>query len=288
MKPSRFLPALAVVPLLAACGPKLVREPVFTSENGGVSVERRRMVEGDQPVARGWKHPSVISDVRLAHILAQLLYEDPDGAKQPLVRSEHVYDLAAGMVKAFAAAGPDDEVVARLLSIERRMGIFTVEKVTALRAHFEPDFLVLELFAVERAIDRGSRTYSESDYQAPASLPDTKLSVKLVAGESISLRGPRGYQVAWRDAVFARPISLSLRGGKLRRRTILMEAEPEELAPELPESDLTPEQREAQLRALDALDAERRAGGVTEAEFQRRRRLILEGRLEDAGYGRQP
>ena len=44
-----------------------------------------------------------------------------------------------------------------------------------------------------------------------------------------------------------------------------------------------PELRDAQLRALDQLDAARRSGIVTEAEFQKRRRLVLEGKLEEAG-----
>jgi hypothetical protein len=45
---------------------------------------------------------------------------------------------------------------------------------------------------------------------------------------------------------------------------------------------------DAQRRALDQLDAARRTGLVSEAEFQRRRRLVLEGRLAEAGYGEAP
>jgi hypothetical protein len=45
---------------------------------------------------------------------------------------------------------------------------------------------------------------------------------------------------------------------------------------------------DAQIRALDQLEGARRSGLVTEAEFQRRRRLILQGRLEEAGYAPGP
>jgi hypothetical protein len=42
------------------------------------------------------------------------------------------------------------------------------------------------------------------------------------------------------------------------------------------------------MRALDEIDAARRAGLITESEFLRRRRLVLEDRLEEAGYGAEP
>ena len=64
-----------------------------------------------------------------------------------------------------------------------------------------------------------------------------------------------------------------------------MEAEPEELAPPTQEGYTSPILRNAQLEALDRLDEDRRSGEVPEQEFQRRRRLILDGRLDEAGYG---
>jgi hypothetical protein len=287
---------LAAALLLPACGPKLVRVPVYTSPSGSVSVLQRHLEEDGEPVARGWQHPAVISDVRLAHILAQLSYEDDQDRPQPVFRSEHVYDLAQGMTGAFANAGPDQEIVASAYSVDRRFGIFTIEKVTSIRAHFETDLLLIEFFALEHALekDRGGRT--ERRFEAPAELPESRLPVKLVAGHAITPQRGRGFQVAWRDPVFARPISLSGRGGQLRRRTILLEAEPEEERPDgspsepgvAPEPGVAQELRDAQLGALDDLDAQRRAGRITEAEFLERRRLVLDGRLDQAGYGADP
>ena len=78
-----------------------------------------------------------------------------------------------------------------------------------------------------------------------------------------------------------------MRDGKLQRRTILLqeeEASEAPVPPPIPEGAPSNALRDAQLRALDQLDAARRSGLVTEAEFQRRRRLILEGRIEEAGY----
>ncbi len=300
MRPSRTAPLLAAILLLPACGPELVREPVYTSEQRTVRIELRRMVDGDQSVPRGFRHPATISDVRLAHILAHFTYKDKKGRKHPVIRSEHVYDLAEGMNKAFRLATPDDEVVAEAYGMDRRLQIFTVDKVTAFQAHFDPDYLLIEFFAIEKAVEKDPTNYSKRTYKVPNELSDKELPVELLPGTAYAVRNNRGYQIDWRDPVFARPISMSLRGGKLRRRTILLEAEPEDEAPEAsgererpepgdaPAAEMTPEQRDAQLRALDELDGARRSGLVTELEFQRRRRLILEGRLEEAGYGPGP
>ncbi|MCZ6571488.1 MAG: hypothetical protein O7B23_15160, partial [Deltaproteobacteria bacterium] len=54
--------------------------------------------------------------------------------------------------------------------------------------------------------------------------------------------------------------------------------EPEALKP--PSTAL----RDAQMQALDQIDAARRSGLISESEYRRRRRLVLEGRLEEAGY----
>ena len=275
---------------LAGCGPELVRQPIYTSEDGRVDVQLRRTLGDGGTLGRGYAHPAVISDVRLAHILAHLSYRGSDRDTLPLIRSLQVFDLAEGLARAFAAAGPDDEVVARAHMTDRRLQIFTQEKVTSFRAHFEGDFLVLELFAVEEQVEKDPRNYTSHPYEPPAELPTSGLRVELLAGEAHSLLGSRGFQIAWRDPVFRRPVSLSLRDGGIRRRTILMETDEEGPVPERPAASvpIAPELRDAQLSALDRLDGVRRSGLITEAEFQRRRRLVLEGLLEEAGYGPQP
>ena len=110
-----------------------------------------------------------------------------------------------------------------------------------------------------------------------------------VAGEAIRPRGPRGYEVDWRDPFFRKAVSFSALSGEVRRREILMEAEPEDdLAAPGAAIEITPEIRQAQMKALDQLDGLRRSGEITEGDFQRRRRLVLEGRLEEAGYEPTP
>jgi hypothetical protein len=284
VKPSSLVALSLALPLLA-CGPKLVRETIYTSENESVTVQLRRTMDGDTPVPRGYQQPIVISDVRLAHILAQLQFQDKKGSKA-LIRSQNVYDLAEGLRAALAQAGPDDETVATVYMRDKNLGVFTADKVTAFRVAAEDDWLVFEFFVVEGRLDSQS-TSNDGRYAVPTRLPDSRLPVDLLAGEAQTLAGSRGLRVDWRDDSFRRAVSFSSDG--IRRRTILMEAEPEAEAPEpRAASGLSPESRDAQLDALDHLDEDRQAGLITEGEFQRRRRLILEGRLEEAGYSEEP
>jgi hypothetical protein len=64
---------------------------------------------------------------------------------------------------------------------------------------------------------------------------------------------------------------------------------PDESEPKVPAAQTVPKGlADAQIRALDQLDAARQSGLIKEAEYQRRRRLILEGKLDEAGYGTAP
>ena len=278
--------ALLCAVAFPACAPKLVREPVYESGDASIEVGLRHQEKGGEKLPRGYHHPALISDVRIAHILAHLQYEDRVGNKQPMIRSLQIYDLAEGLSKALKRAGPDDEVVAVAYHHERSFGIFTTDRVSSFRVYVLGDSLMIDFFDVDKRLDKQSGSVRTEKYDVPTELPETRLAIDLVAGESHVLRGTRGYAVDWRSPFFRRPVSLSLQG--VRRRTILMEAEPEAEAPEPAPVEVSPELRNAQLQALDALDAQRRAGSIPEAEFQRRRRLVLEGRLDEAGFAPAP
>ncbi len=268
--------------LCSGCGPKLVRETVYESD--GVHVELRRTVKGGSPLARGYEHPAMIAAVRVAHIVALINYEDAKGAQHPTIRSEHVYPLGEGVAQALAKASPDDEVAVAVFAVERRLGVFQHKRVTAFRAFMREDELVLEFYSINALIERGSPRGSE--YKIPEEVPSWKPDFRLVPAEAQRQDGPRVLKVEWRNSYFARPPSLRLRDGQLQRRTILMEeelpVEPEALKP--PSTAL----RDAQMQALHQIDAARRSGLISESEYRRRRRLVLEGRLEEAGYGTKP
>jgi hypothetical protein len=243
------------------------------------------MLEGGEPVARGYNHPATIADVRLAHILGSLNYETPKGKRRPAVRTNHLYELAEGLAKALQEAGPDDEIAAAAFGRDRRLLLFAEDRVTSFRAWIQGNQLYLEFYTVEELLEEPGVANESEKYRIPTATPRGKAGFRLVAGPAVVLAGPQAVAVDWRNPQFRRPIGLGIGSSGIRRQTILMEAPPEEegsLAP-------TPEGfSDTQLRALDELDGARRAGLITEIEFQRRRNLILEGKLEEAGYGAEP
>lgn len=269
---------------LASCGPRLVRQTIFETERSQVLI--RHTVEGGKVVARGRAQPAQIADVRLAHILASITHEDREGERSPTIRSEHVYELAEGMAKAFAKAGPDDEIVGVAHARDRRLGIFTDERVTAFRSWMaEPGLLMLEFFAIEDAMPEPSERGAPRSWEPPATLPGERPPFKLIAGEAQSSSGARGLSIDWRNDYYRQPVAMRIRGGKVKRRTILLEAPAEDLPAPVGSQPLPANLSDAQRQAIDRLDAARREGRIRESDYQRRRALVLEGRLDEAGEG---
>ncbi len=281
---SFFFAALAVC-ALAGCAPKIVRERIYDKPTARVEL-RHRMKDG-AIVPRGYAQPATIADVRIAHILASLAYEDSDEKRQAVIRSEFVYPLAEGIALALAKAGPDDEIAAAAFPRDRRLGIFTDERVTAFRLVLVGDQMQIELYAVEQELEREGKV-SAREYEIPTELPTLEPRFKVVIGEAQSKLGSRGVEVAWRDPYFRRPVTLSFRQGQARRRTVLMEMPPDASPAKAADTPLPPNLSDAQLRALDQLDARRQSGLVKESDYQRSRRLILENKLDPAGYGTVP
>ncbi len=278
------LALVAAAALCAACGPKLVRETVMRDEN--VLVELRETVDGGEVVPRGYSQPATIADVRLAHILASITHEDSKGKRVPTIRSSHIYELAEGIAKALLEATPDQEVMAAAFSRDRRLGIFTDDHVTILSAYLQSDELVLQFYGIEKKLDRDrGKIDSDSGFETPDKLPSTRPDFRLIPGEGQTRNGARGLTIHWRDPYYRDPVSLRYRFGQVRRRTILLEQEDsggETLPPPGPDPDALSDE---QLRALDQLEAARYAGYLTESEYQRRRRLVLAGKVDEAGYG---
>jgi hypothetical protein len=277
--------ALAAI-WLAGCGPKLVRTPVFQKDKPGVRVELQHRVQSDAVIPRGFDQPATISDVRIAHILANLTYEgkDKDAKRQPAIRSEFVYDLAAGISTALAQATADDEIAAAAFPEDRRLGIFSDNRVTSFRLHLEGDSMQIEFMNIEDPLEKEGKKVGFSEYQIPSDFPSLAPLFVLQPSESITKLGTRGVSVAWRDDLFRRPVSLVSRDGKIKKRTVLMELPPEkETDPKLQKPARPEGLSDAQVSALDKLDAARASGSVTEQQYQHRRRLILENKLEESG-----
>lgn len=273
---------------LAGCGPKLVRERIYDAPTGRVEVRHRE--EHGEILQKGYAQPATISEVRLAHILANLVFEDDDRKQRPAIRSADVYPLGEGLAKAFAKATPDDEVAAAAFPVDRRLGIFSDERVTAFRCWLVGDELRLEFFAIEAPLAKEGAKLSYREWEIPSEKPANAPAFTLVPGRAQTRMGAEGVAVAWRDDYFRKPVALATRDGRSRRKTVLMELPPEkaDTATAPAQGAPPPAMTDLQIRALDRADADRASGRITESEYQHRRRLILEGKLDEAGYGAEP
>jgi len=99
------------------------------------------------------------------------------------------------------------------------------------------------------------------------------MAFRVLASEGVEPTGHQSVAVYWRDDRFRNPTSVRVGpGGKVTRRTVLMEEEAPATEPSAAQLPTDP----ASLRALADLEEARRAGELTEAEYQRKRRALLE------------
>ncbi|MGH7290099.1 MAG: hypothetical protein ACREJT_02730, partial [Myxococcota bacterium] len=231
-----FLAALAVCALFG-CASTYVRERVYDKPTA--RVELRHEEKSGQVVPHDYAQPATISDVRIAHILASLSYEDGEQKRQPMIQAQFIYELAEGIAAALAKAGPSDEIAAACFPVERTLGIFTNEQVTAFRLVLVGDEMQIDFYGVAQALEKEASKVGDRDYEIPTSMPTFEPKFKIVPGEAQRIAGDRGVLVAWRDDYYRRPVNLSFRQGQARRRTVLMEM-PEEVDPKAPAATTVP------------------------------------------------
>ncbi len=279
MRLLRSLAALALVGLAVGCGARTLKETVWESE--GVTVQLRHTQKGGEVLPRGHSHPATISDVRMAHILASLTYSTGKAGPEPVIRTRFLYDVAEGLAGALEKAGPDDIAVAWTLAHDRKLGIFSERRVTAMQAWMQGDLLYLDFYDIERRLSRDEA----EDFEPPPELSSRTPGFRLQPGTARTSEGARAQAIDWRNSYFRKPLALG-RDGQFGRRTVIMRDLDDEIDDEIQQQGIpvSPAVTDAQIRALDQLEGARRGGLITETEFQRRRRLILQGRLEEAGY----
>jgi hypothetical protein len=254
------------------CGARYARVPVHSDELTQV-VLRAELRDG-KPLPRGFAHPATISGVRLAHVLAQIdvrVDQGDAGERRPAIHTDLVYPLGDLLSRALAKADPDQEVVVQALRRERRLGLFTQTYATSFVAWVGADgLLYLSLSRLDWPVPKG-----EEDQAREPVVGREVMAFRALASEGVDPIAHQAVAVHWRDDRFRRPTGVRVGpGGKVSRRTVLMEeeapTEEEAGAPQVMPND--PET----LRALADLEESRRAGELTEAEYLRRKRQILE------------
>ncbi len=273
--------ALLLVLACSGCLTRTLRTPVI--EDRGLEIFLRGQKKGGQAIDRGFEHPAAIAPVRMAHILSRVdvqIDKKKAPERAPAIPTDSLFVIAEGVSKALSAADSSQEVVVMLVRREKRFVLFDHYYLTSFLTYVRGDRLFLH--------------FSRIDWEVPPSrekkrLPEPQEGKKQMrfnvhAGNSMMALDSQSLMVDWRDDVFKRPTAMqTLPGGRVVRRTILMESVPEgeneddsengdpasreEPAPE----DLTPKT----LRDLADLAEQRAQGVISEGEFEARRRQIL-------------
>ena len=269
----RFLLAGFFIFLHLGCGVKTIREPIV--EQNGIEVFLRGQEKAGEPVSRGFEHPIVISDIRLAHILSRIEIRRDEKIKQnePALSLEVLYDIAEGMSKAFEKAGPHQEVV--VLATERKLslGIFSHYYLTSFLGFMQDDQLHLHFGRIDWEIPRNKRG---NDIDEPYA-HKTVMKFRVMPGDALTKIGPQSIAADWRNPIFRKPNHLRVSSsGKIQRRSVLMESEEsEEDAPEIIDLPTISELPPAALRELANLEEARIAGDITESQYRKRKRELL-------------
>jgi hypothetical protein len=250
-----LLPVLLAAALLAGCGARYARVPVHQDDTATVVL--RSELRSGEPFERSFAHPVTIAGVRLAHVLAQIDVRTGSGGEL--------------LSRALAQANSTQEVVVQAVRRERRLGLFTTTYATSFVAWVGADErLHLQLFRIDQEVPKGS----EEELREP--LPGREvMAFRVLASESIEPTGHQSVAVHWRDERFRNPTMVRVGpGGKISRRTVLME----DAAPAAPADEdgaVLPTDPDA-LRALADLEDARRAGRISEAEYQRQRAALVQ------------
>ncbi len=254
------------------CGPRYAHVPLV--QRPDLAVTLRSEVRGGEPVQRGFAQPVKIPAARLESILSRIDVRETGGdadERRAALPGELLPLLANALADALARADATQEVALRAERRERRLGVFTRRFVTSFVAFVDAENrLQIHLVDADRALPAGD--------EAPLSEPIADRSVhaiKALSGPHVTAIGSRAVAVDWGADLFDAP---PLQNEPGRRRTILLEspaARSESPASEAP----VPSDDPARLRALADLEEARRAGRISEAEYQRQRAALL--RAED-------
>ncbi|HEY8123749.1 MAG TPA: hypothetical protein VII78_20690 [Myxococcota bacterium] len=251
------------------CGPRYMRIPLV--ETPDLTVGLRSETRDGAPVARGFAHPATLSASRAESILSRVDVRETGGdadERRPAIHPDLTRPLAGALSDALGRADSTQEVVLRAQRRERKLGIFTRRFATSFVAFVDAqNRLQLHFVDADRELPAGD----DAPIPEPIAGRGTQ-AVKALPGPHIEALGPRSVAVDWRADAFRSPAARNEPG---RRRTILMEtAQPDAL--KVPVDDEAQTTDPERLRALADLEAARRAGKVSEAEYQRRRAELLQ------------
>jgi hypothetical protein len=259
---------------------RTLREPVY--EKSGIDVFLRSQKKSGEVIDRGYDHPAAIAPVRLSHILSRI-----DARIEKKKMPERTAAIPTeGLSKALGEADPNQQVVVQILRKKKRLILFDHHFLTNFLAYVKGDFLFLHFSRIDWEVPKSRRSEKLPEPHAGK----IEMDFRLHPGEAMTPADSQSVMVDWRDDIFKRPTAVRrLPGGRVVRRTILMQEAPEEESQEEAEDgeavdedapapvvepqagELSPET----LRDLADLAEARRAGKISESDYHVRRLEIL-------------
>ena len=230
--PAPLLTVALLATLNAGCFTRTLRTTVYDNQRTEVSL--RSQVRGSQSVARGFDHPLTIAPVRVAHILSRvdLRTEAKKGTERaPAIPLDSLYQIAEGVSKALAEAGPDQEVVVLSIRKSKRFVLFDRQYLTSFLVYAKGEALMLHF----------SRSDWEIEVRREDRLPEPHIGehpmkFRIIPTKAMTLVDAQSVAVDWRDPIFRKPSRTRLLpGGRVVRRTILMESPEDEFDQPLPQ-----------------------------------------------------
>jgi len=265
----------AITVLGSGCITRTVRKTFYEDRTTRIVLVQQK--RGGTPVERGFAHPLQIAPVRTAHILSRLdvrVETKNEIQRMPAIQTGALYEIADHLSSAFSQADANQYLVVYYTRRDKRWGVFDRNYLTSFLVFAEGDTMYLHFSKVDWEIPKGGR---KEKLPEPKMDDETK-AFRVVASKGAIVANPNAFLIDWGNPIFKKPTRTHIApGGKIVRRTILMEA-PEEAEPEgaeAPEETIPAALSPATLRALADLEEERADGEVTEADYAARRRRIL-------------
>lgn len=260
---------LLVAATVAGCITRTATTVVY--DDGETKIELRARTGID----RGFGHPLTVAPVRLAYILARIdvrKYDEDSQTRTPVIATDALFRIADGLAKALEEATPNQEIVVYTIERGSRFIVLQQKILTSFVAFVKDDRLHIHLSRVGWVIP----PRRANDLPVPV-VGELKGKFRVVPGDAMELVDRQSVAIDWRAPLFGKPTRTRIApGGKLQRRTILMESGAVSAAPPPePKAAIPADVSSDDLRALADLQDLRQRGEISEAEYKRRRLEIL-------------